>query len=198
MRVRCRRAPRQAGVGLVEVLVALLVFSVGMLGLLALQLGAKRATYEATQRSIATALARDILERMRTNPGQLPAYVRTHLGDAASPVPAPGADCTATLCSPSQLAAHDLREWEQLLVGSTERSTVGLAGGLVSPRACISHDAGHVTVAIAWLGLAASRNPAGSACGEGLPGLYDDPGEPPGNNRRRRLLVMRTYVGAGW
>ncbi len=71
---------RSAGIGLVEVLVALLVFSVGILGVTAMQLAAKRSGYEATQRSIATSLARDIIERMRSNPGQLPGYVVSDLG----------------------------------------------------------------------------------------------------------------------
>ncbi|RLA48698.1 MAG: hypothetical protein DRQ98_14465, partial [Gammaproteobacteria bacterium] len=49
----------QKGVGLLEVLIALLIFTTGMMGLLSTQLAGKKAGYEATQRSIATALARD-------------------------------------------------------------------------------------------------------------------------------------------
>ncbi len=71
--------------GLVEVLVAVLIFAVGLLGMAAMQLAAKKSSYEATQRSIATSLSRDILERMRSNPGQIAAYVANDVGDTSSP-----------------------------------------------------------------------------------------------------------------
>ena len=51
------------GASLIEVLIAVLIFTSGALGLAGMQLVAKRNTYEATQRSIATGLAGDILEQ---------------------------------------------------------------------------------------------------------------------------------------
>ena len=55
----------QRGVGLVEVLVALLILAIAILGFSALQLRAMGATLEATERSNAMNLARDLAERMR-------------------------------------------------------------------------------------------------------------------------------------
>ncbi len=57
----------QRGVGLVEVLVALLILAIAILGFSALQLRAMGATLEATERSNAMNLARDLAERMRIN-----------------------------------------------------------------------------------------------------------------------------------
>ena len=191
---RCGQG-KQRGVGLIEVQIAALVFSVGILGLASMQLGAKRASYEASQRSIATGLARDILERMRSNPGQLAAYVVSEVGDEDNPRTNPVQNCAATVCNPAQLASYDLWDWESLLFGGLEKLGGDNTGGLVSPRACISHSDGSVTVAIAWLGLMSASDPAESSCGNSAGALYDDPDENPGNMRRRRLLVMSSYVG---
>lgn len=184
-----------AGVGLIEVLIAVLVFSVGLLGMIALQLTAGKTSFEASQRSIATGLARDIIERIRSNPGQLPAYLADEVGDSASPLTAE-VNCTqaaAVSCTPAQLAAYDLADWYGLLTGATESATVGgaltNAGGLVEPRACIRSAAGNITVAIAWRGAGEMTDSNESDCGTGA-GLYGD------NDALRRVLVMTTYIGA--
>ena len=56
------------GVGLIEVLVALLVLSVGLLGIVGMQITAKKANYEAVQRTTASHLAQDLIARIRANP----------------------------------------------------------------------------------------------------------------------------------
>ncbi|SDI52699.1 type IV pilus assembly protein PilV [Pseudomonas delhiensis] len=56
-----------AGAGLIEVLVALLVLTVGGLGMLALQSRAVQNTQEATLQGNAVMLAHDLLEMMRSN-----------------------------------------------------------------------------------------------------------------------------------
>lgn len=176
---------RQSGVGLIEVLIAVLVFAVGVLGMITMQVEAKRSSYEATQRSIATSLARDILERMRSNPDGLDSYV---IGELGSTAVAAGTDCNATSCSTTQLAGRDLYEWNELLQGATE-ITLGAAksGGLIDSRACITNTTGFVTVAIAWKGVNDMTNPTDSTCGEGS-GLYGTA------NVKRRLLYMTTFV----
>ena len=57
----------QSGVGLVEVLVALLLLSIGVLGYSSLQLRANSAAVEANDRTVAINIARDLAERMRVN-----------------------------------------------------------------------------------------------------------------------------------
>lgn len=58
----------QQGVGMLEVLVALLLLAIGVLGFTALQLRAVDASSEASSRVTALTLARDLTERMRSNP----------------------------------------------------------------------------------------------------------------------------------
>ncbi|MDG9948159.1 type IV pilus modification protein PilV [Acinetobacter ursingii] len=58
---------KQNGVGLIEVLVALVLLAIGVLGFSLLQLRAIDAAQEATERTMAMSLARDLAERMRIN-----------------------------------------------------------------------------------------------------------------------------------
>ena len=60
-------ASRQRGVGLVEVLVAVTVLAIGMLGIAAMQATALRNRQSAVERSEAVVHSYAILERMRAN-----------------------------------------------------------------------------------------------------------------------------------
>jgi type IV pilus assembly protein PilV len=58
---------RQTGFSLIEVLVAMLVLAIGLLGLAALQTQGMRFNHDAYVRTSATSLAYDIVEKMRIN-----------------------------------------------------------------------------------------------------------------------------------
>ncbi len=184
---RCGTRKTQRGAGLIEVLIAVLVMAIGILGVTAMQVAGKRNLYEATQRSLATALARDILERMRSNPTALNSYVATVGQGSISTAPA---TCTNADCDPVGLAARDLYEFEQAIDGASETVTSGSdtnsVGGLVNPTACITNNVGNITVSIAWRGAAETSDPdSGNTCGAGLYGTDDS---------QRRLLVISTYI----
>lgn len=59
--------PRQSGVTLVEVLITVVLVSIGLLGLAGLQLTSVRNSSSSNERFMATTLAQDIIERMRAN-----------------------------------------------------------------------------------------------------------------------------------
>jgi len=59
---------RQCGFTLLEVLIALLILSIGLLGLAALQTTGLRSNQMASMRTLATEAAYDITDRMRANP----------------------------------------------------------------------------------------------------------------------------------
>lgn len=65
----------QRGVGMIEVLVALFVLAIGVLGFSMLQLRALQATAEATDRTMAMIVARDLTDRMRINRLALNDYI---------------------------------------------------------------------------------------------------------------------------
>lgn len=87
----------QSGFSLLEVLIALLILSIGLLGLAALQTTGLRSNQMASMRTTATQLAYDISDRMRANPAGVAA------GDY---VLAGGVTPTGT-----SVAAADLIEW---------------------------------------------------------------------------------------
>ncbi len=82
------RHRRESGFSIVEVLVALLVLAIGLLGLAALQAQGLRFNHDAYVRTQATNLAYEIVDRMRTNRDNLDAYTLADPGDACDPTDA--------------------------------------------------------------------------------------------------------------
>jgi type IV pilus assembly protein PilV len=109
---RMGRAAAQGGYGLLEVLAAVVILSVGLLGLANLQIRSLRSDSSAFQRSLATFYAYDMADRIRANPaGRLSGSYDAIDTDS---VPAdPG--CIDTGCTPQQLAQYDAFAWGSLL-----------------------------------------------------------------------------------
>ncbi|PKM31392.1 MAG: type IV pilus modification protein PilV [Gammaproteobacteria bacterium HGW-Gammaproteobacteria-11] len=78
------------GFSLLELLVALLILSVGVLGAASLQLNALKYSSSAGHITHAGFIAQNMIERMRANAGQLAGYAGHYQGDCQSSVPAPG------------------------------------------------------------------------------------------------------------
>ncbi len=97
-----------AGVTLIEVLIAIVLMAVGLIGIAALQTAAISSNVLANQYTQAATLAQNIIERMRANrEGVLSgAYLRP-----AGAIAAPGIDCSTTVCTATQQAAWDLAVW---------------------------------------------------------------------------------------
>ena len=97
----------QHGFSLLEVLVTVLVLSVGLLGMAGLITTGMRSNNVAHFRSIATQQTLDIADRMRANL----AGVRAGDYDAlAANIPTSN-DCTAVECTSSEMAAFDHFQW---------------------------------------------------------------------------------------
>lgn len=112
------RKKLQAGSSMIEVLVTLLIFSVGMLGLAAMQLNALQASGDSGQRSQATWIAQDMAERFRANPEGTAATYAAAPNCAQLPVtmcadyfnPGTATKVNAATCTAAQMAAFD--RWE--------------------------------------------------------------------------------------
>jgi type IV pilus assembly protein PilV len=100
----------QGGFTLVEALVALVILSVGLLGVAKLVMAAVHADDSAYMRGQATQLAYEMLDEIRAN---RPAAIDGSYANAAA-----AADCSTTACSPDTLAGEDLYEWQQRLAGA--------------------------------------------------------------------------------
>lgn len=173
---------------LIEILVAVFVVSVGLLGVARMEILAKQSNFEAIQRTSASQLASDMMEKMRANPSALLSYVGATIGAGALTLP--GTNCNLTTCNTTEIAAWNLYEWEQSLIGSGEKSGANNTGGLDSPRGCIAGPAGgagEYTISIAWRGNSSMTNPGSTACGEGL-GLYG------ATEEYRRVLTLSFFI----
>jgi len=97
-----------------EVLVTVVILSIGLLGVAGLQFGSLRGNQSAFHSSIAAALAADGADRLRANvPGARDPRVPGVLRHSYDMVNAAGADpaCIDTGCSYDQVAQHDAYEW---------------------------------------------------------------------------------------
>jgi len=107
-----RQRRTSAGFSLLEVLIALVILSVGLLGIAALISTALKSNDSAYMRTQATALAYNIIDRMRAN---IPAANNLSYNVTMPASAATGASpttCTTGSCSSGQLATYDLAQWE--------------------------------------------------------------------------------------
>jgi type IV pilus assembly protein PilV len=107
----------QKGFTLLEVLIALLVLSIGLLGIGKLMMLSARANDSAYMRTQATALGYSILDAMRSN--RQAALVQAYdTGMGAFPGAAAGCGTVAAPCNPGQQAQNDLNLWGTRLAGA--------------------------------------------------------------------------------
>lgn len=118
---------RQKGFTLLEVLVAILVLSIGLLGLAGLMASSLRNNHSAYYRSQATWLAYDVIDRMRTNRPNAPDYI-VGLGGASAA---------------GGLAGADVTDWKGMVANS-------LPEGDGSVAVVVAGEARTVTVVIQW------------------------------------------------
>lgn len=96
----------QRGFSLIEVLIALVILAVGLLGMASLMLNSLQSSQSASMRSQASLYAYDIIERIRANPEAVTstAYV---LESRSTPTTL----TTCSPCTPQQRATRDISEW---------------------------------------------------------------------------------------
>lgn len=108
-----KRSP-QRGVSLIEVLVAVMIFSIGLVGLAGLLIMATHSNQAAYLRTQVVYLAHNMADRMSANPAAVwdGSYNSSSYPVAASAT----ATCTATApCTPDALATYDKQMWSTQL-----------------------------------------------------------------------------------
>ncbi|MGH8321322.1 MAG: type IV pilus modification protein PilV [Gammaproteobacteria bacterium] len=138
------RQNRVAGFSLLEVLIALVILSVGLLGIAGLMSTSLKSNDSAYMQSQATTLAYNMIDRMRAN--------MTETNNLTYQVPMPAAPsaataepstCTGTVCTTPALAAYDIAQWEYDLANTLPLGRGAIAatsnGGVVT-----------VTIKVLW------------------------------------------------
>jgi len=182
----------QRGFSLIELLVALVIFSVGLLSIAGLQTVSKQANFEALQRTSASQVAYGLLEDMRVNGDAIAVYLAAGEMGNGSRGAEPAPNCSGTsICNAAQKAAHDLWFWEQVVDGNLEMNGTAGGGGLVLPTLCVNGPVGGIagvyTVTIVWRGSASLGNGNANACGT-AGGNYG------ANAEFRRIMQVPTYI----
>jgi len=110
------------GFTLIEVLVSVLVLSIGLLGLASLQATSLRYNNDSSAQTQAIYLASDMADRMRANVSVAASYPAKAAAQQTS--------CYSGGCSPDEMAGNDIYEWEQSLnTLPAGQGTITAAGG---------------------------------------------------------------------
>ncbi len=116
-----RRLSQQAGAGMVEVLIALVISAFALLGLAGMQVNSMRYQKTANFRALATQYASEMADRIRGNlagaRGGSYNFAAENYTSAAPTAPSstPCDGSNAALCTPASAAAEDLYAWRRSL-----------------------------------------------------------------------------------
>lgn len=126
---------QQQGFSLLEVLIALVILSLGMLGLAGLQAVSLKTNANAHLRSQAVILAYDMIDRMRSNSGDVASYALAFADSAPA--------------SPTTVAENDLSQW-----------LASVGASLPAGDGQVAIASGVVTVSVQWTERAAAGETA--------------------------------------
>jgi type IV pilus modification protein PilV len=162
MNDRIQTSRKQRGLSMIELLVAVLVLAIGVLGITALQMVSLQNNRGALFRAEAVNLAYDMMDRIRANPqGAVPGAAYNGLAIADAP---PGAaDCVAANCSQAQMVTFDQSVWKCSLgnFNADAQCAAFRAGGVLPPEddqpglpegdgSIVVDGAGLVTITVIW------------------------------------------------
>lgn len=182
---------RCQGFSLLEVLITLLVVSIGLLGVSQLMVRIHVSEMEAYQRVQALVLLSNIVDRITINRETAACFALTT--DTVNGTPYIGADgddhlgtpaCAASTTAYNTQAIATLNEIDDLLEGASETMDSASVGAMIGARSCISYDSsseivggsgstlpgtGEYTVVVVWQGLVETF-PSPIHCADGLYG----------------------------
>ena len=141
----CARLGAQAGIALIEVLVAVLILGVGLLGMAAMQVQSSQMTNGAEQRTQAVLLTADLMDRIRANRASRADYDGIDVD--------PDDTACATDFTPNAAAsvsANDIAEWSNLVVCLLPEGSAAVT---------VNNATGEVTVTVDWV----KQDPDGAA-----------------------------------
>lgn len=120
-----RKLRQQTGFSLLEVLIAFIILSLGLLGAVGMQAAAMQSNKETRNQTVAASLARELADKMRGNhaiaiktaAADNPYLLSTTLDNPSTATfSAPAENCFTTACStPIAIATWDMADWQNRL-----------------------------------------------------------------------------------
>lgn len=177
---RALSSPRRIrGVSMLEVLVAIAILTVGLLGTASMQSQMQTTQVESYQRAQAIVLLQDMVDRVNANRKDVANYVAADLGLSSQ-------DCAV----PTTVAGKDLCEWNNALFGAAELKGTQTLGAMTGARGCITNPVTtmprQVIVAVVWQGMRQTVSPGGTTCGQNQYGAGD---------KQRRAMIASITIG---
>lgn len=154
----------QMGFSIVEVMVALSILTVGLLGLAGLQARAMTSEIESYARGQAILLVDDMSDRILSNPNA----AKTGAFGSTATYGAALATCSGGG------AAQELCEWGNAIKGNAVKQGSVSIGTLNTPVGCVTWDATTLTyqVSVAWASGQSASGALPNACGSTIPAAY--------------------------
>ncbi|NIE96582.1 type IV pilus modification protein PilV [Acinetobacter sp. Tr-809] len=148
----------QKGVGLVEVLIALVLLAIAVLGFVGLQIRAVAASQEAGRNVQAMNIARDLSERIRTNRDGLLSYTAAEAPKEGEEAEDPK-NCANVFCTASEMGGYDYAQvTEKAKNIGMSLDILNCQGGSELKRKCIY---------VAWEGTTPTNGTADTDCTQG-------------------------------
>lgn len=166
---------RSSGKGftLIEVLVALVIFLVGVLGIAGLVVRTLQQETESYQRVQSLILLQNMVDRVNANRQVASCYSNSSTGRTLGTGVTTIAACGTGTAAQRAQADEDIQQWDSLLKGAAEqKSDNSNVGAVIGARGCITLvDASQniYRITVAWQGLGSTVAPANS-CGQNLYG----------------------------
>ncbi len=148
-----RQCRRVNGFTLVEVMVSVVLLTISMLGLAALQNSGTRFDHRAYLRSQSVIQTADMLDRMRAN--QAGAYAGYYTSVATPLVSTKDCSVSTNNCTSQELATHDLIEWNTANAVTFPRGNGDVVDNVVV-------GGGDFTISVFWVEQSQEREIGGS------------------------------------
>ena len=106
---------KKSGFTLLEVMIAIAILAIGMLGIAGLHMVSMEHNHAALLRSQAISISQDIIERMRNNPDAVVAGTFDDVTSTGQTMPSTTCLTADDGCTSAELAAIDIAQWAQMI-----------------------------------------------------------------------------------
>ena len=141
-------AKQQRGFTLIEAMIALVIFSVGLLGLAGMQMSGMQNNQSAILRTQAIQQSYDMAERIRANLGNA---TGAGVGGAYNNLNSGNVSCVGNAGSCSTIATFDFADWYGITQNVLPSGTGSVTGRAVNNGSGLANNSRLFTITVGWL-----------------------------------------------